>query len=188
MNILFLGDEENHIIDFLKKENDVVVWDTKVNSEFISQFDYIISYGYTHIIKKDIIDASKNGIINLHISYLPWNRGSSPNLWSFIDKTRKGVTIHYIDEGIDTGDIIVQKELYFNEDNETLETSYTKLQKEIEVLFKNSWADIVNKNFKIKKQIEGEGTIHYDKDTYKIIDSIGSSVWKLPINELRKVL
>ena len=46
MNILFLGYKENQIIDFLSKENDVVVWDEKVNSDFVSQFDYIISSLY----------------------------------------------------------------------------------------------------------------------------------------------
>ncbi len=182
MNILFLGDCENQIVHFLNEENDVSVWDAKVNSEFVSQFDYVISYGYTHIIEKDIIDMSKNGIINLHISYLPWNRGSSPNIWSFIDDTKKGVTIHYIDEGIDTGDIIIQKELYFDEDKETLKTSYNKLKDEIEKLFINNWDNIINKNFDIKKQNKNDGSVHYDKDTDSIMNRID---FDLPINELR---
>jgi len=54
--------------------------------------DFIISYGYRHIITPDIIDAMSDKvrgdrIINLHISYLPYNRGSDPNLWSWLNDT-----------------------------------------------------------------------------------------------------
>ena len=38
----------------------------------------------------------------MHISYLPFNRGAHPNYWSFKDNSPKGVTIHFIDNGIDT--------------------------------------------------------------------------------------
>ena len=65
----------------------------------------------------------------MHISYLPYNRGFYLNFWSFIDNTKKGVTIHYIDEGIDTGDIIFQKEVFSNE------KTYNKLKQEIEDFF-----------------------------------------------------
>ena len=60
-------------------------------------------------------------------------------MWSFLEDTPKGVTIHYIDEGIDTGDIIVQKEVFIDEDKETLKSSYEILNKEIQALFKENW-------------------------------------------------
>ena len=139
MKILFLGYKENQIIDFLNENNDVVVWNDRVDSEFVSQFDFVISYGYLHIFKKDVIDACKNGILNLHISYLPFNRGFHPNLWSFIDDTKKGVTIHFVDEGVDTGDILFQKEILFNLEEDTLKKTYNRLKKEIEILFINNF-------------------------------------------------
>ena len=55
-NILFLGYSENKIIDFLNKENRVVVHTEKVDEQFIKGFDYIVSYGYNHLFKKHIID------------------------------------------------------------------------------------------------------------------------------------
>ncbi|MCD8568399.1 MAG: formyl transferase, partial [Geovibrio sp.] len=76
--------------------------------------DLIISYSYRYIIGEDVISAMNGGIINLHISYLPWNKGADPNIWSFLENTPKGVTIHKIDEGLDTGEILVQEELVFN--------------------------------------------------------------------------
>ena len=42
MKILFLGYKENQIIDFLNENNDVVVWNDRVDSEFVSQFDFVI--------------------------------------------------------------------------------------------------------------------------------------------------
>ena len=45
------------------------------------------------------------------MSFLPYNRGSHPNFWSFIDDTPKGITIHEIDEGADTGNIVFQKKI-----------------------------------------------------------------------------
>ena len=55
--------------------------------------EIIISYNYSYIIKQDIISFMNGRIINLHISYLPWNKGSNPSFWSFMDETPKGVTI-----------------------------------------------------------------------------------------------
>ena len=163
MNILFLGYEENQIINFLNQHNDVVVWSDKVNTEFVSQFDYVVSYGYLHILKNDVIKACKNGIINLHISYLPFNRGFHPNLWSFIDDTKKGVTIHLIDEGIDTGDILFQKEVFFGSEEDTLKKTYNRLKQEIEILFINNWDNIISKNY-IRTKQEGSGSFHLKKD------------------------
>tara|TARA_Y100001963_G_scaffold9243_1_gene11890 strand:- start:3034 stop:3585 length:552 start_codon:yes stop_codon:yes gene_type:complete len=181
MNILFLGYEENQIVDFLKEKNDVVVWDAKVNPEFVSQFDYVISYGYTHIIKKDVIDVSKNGIINLHISYLPWNRGAHPNFWSFIDDTKKGVTIHLIDEGIDTGDILFQKEIIFNTEEDTFEKTYDRLREEIEFLFIKNWNNIINGNYNLIPQNKDEGSFHFVKnlEKYNLV-----SGWKTKIKDI----
>lgn len=51
------------------------------------------------------------GIINLHGSLLPWNRGTNPNVWSIVDDTPAGVSILYIDEGIDTGPILARQEI-----------------------------------------------------------------------------
>ena len=49
-----------------------------------NSFDFIVSYGYRHILSKNILDLLPNKIINLHISYLPYNRGADPNFWSFM--------------------------------------------------------------------------------------------------------
>ena len=144
---------------------------------------FLVSYGYRYIIKKDILDKLCNSAINLHISFLPWNRGADPNFWSFIEGTPKGVTIHHLDEGVDTGDIIVQKEIEFDSDNnDTLATSYDKLQQEIQQLFMLNWVDIKDGNIPRKRQV-GKGSLHKAKDK-ESISHILTDGWNTPISVL----
>jgi len=161
MKILYLG-PYSPLVDFLKTKGDLTTTENKTSPEFLSQFKWIFSYGYRHILTHNHIKSSQNPIINLHISYLPWNRGSNPNYWSWVNNTIKGVTIHYVDEGIDTGDIVLQKEVKFNSD-ETLFTSYNKLKKEIEKLFITNFENITKGIILPKPQPQG-GSLHYKKD------------------------
>ena len=144
MNILLLGPYRKDLIDFLSSFGDKVTTTEAPltgDSECICNIDFIISYGYRHILKKDILDKYLNKAINFHISLLPWNRGADPNLWSFLEDSPKGVTIHYLDYGIDTGDILAQQKVdYIPED--TLRTSYERLSKTIEELFRKVWPNI----------------------------------------------
>ena len=163
MNLLLLSEKKNdEFVSFLSERGEVNWSKDIINAKLVSNYDWIISYGYRHIISNDIINKSKNQIINLHISYLPYNRGSDPNYWSFKDKTPKGVTIHFIDEGIDSGPILVQRLCSFDS-SYTLKTSYIFLKKTIETLFYDNFDKIINGEIKPKPQI-GEGTIHYKKD------------------------
>ena len=57
------------------------------SNTLINNFDLIISYGYNKIINERYLKKLIRPPINLHISYLPYNRGSHPNFWSFVDKT-----------------------------------------------------------------------------------------------------
>ena len=162
MKVLLLSPHK-HLIKYLSSFGDKVAQTTKpLTSYILKDVDFIISYGYRHIISKDIIDKFENRIINLHISYLPWNRGADPNLWSFIDGTPKGVTIHYMDEGIDMGDIIFRQLIKYGI-NDTLRTVYERLTKTIEKLFIESWPDIREGNVERYKNYY-KGSYHNSKD------------------------
>jgi len=166
MKILFLGysKSETSLIDFLESEGHLVSHTSnKISVEFVSKFDFVVSFGYRHIIKRDIIDVCDGKLINLHISLLPYNRGSHPNFWSFYDGTPSGVTIHNIDEGLDTGDILLQKECEFDIEVETFSSTYTKLINEIENLFKSNINRILDGSISPIKQI-GSGTYHKSSD------------------------
>ena len=167
LNLLYLGPKSS-VSDYLEYYGKVDYSTEKITPEYISRFDWVVSYGYRHIIKQNVIDASKNPIINLHISYLPWNRGGSPNYFSWKYNTPKGVTIHQIDKGLDTGDIYVQKEVEFS-GTETLSTSYNKLKMEIEALFIINFDSIINFSILGSKQV-GEGSYHTTRELPPNID------------------
>lgn len=167
MKILFLGYPDASLIGFLNGSGEtvtVVSPDEPVCAEFVQSqsFDFLVSYGYRRILRKELLNLFPRRAINLHIAYLPWNRGYDPNFWSFLEGTPKGVSIHYLDEGIDTGDLIVQKEVFFSED-ETLQTSYNQLRVVLETLFFKHWASIRCGDCVARKQPAG-GNFHMRKD------------------------
>ncbi len=74
--------------------------------------DLCVSVYYDQIFRTPIIESSKMGIINCHAGKLPYYRGLNVINWAIInDEKEIGLTVHYIDEGIDTGDIILQRTL-----------------------------------------------------------------------------
>lgn len=169
MNILLLGEKSNLIYDkVISLGHKAYIICDKITLDVAENYDFIISFGYRHIIKEDIINKFINKIINLHISFLPYNKGADPNLWSYLENTPKGVTIHYMDKGLDTGDIIVQKEVYGNIETDTLKTSYDRLINEIVLLFNDNIEDILKGAVKSEKQ-KGNGSFHYLKDKEKYL-------------------
>lgn len=166
--VLLLTNNSNaeRIFDFLCQREPVVSTSgSKITLEHVKHRKpaYIVSYNYNYLIPADVIAYMKGRILNLHISLLPWNRGFSPNLWSFIDSTPKGVTIHQVDASLDTGGILVQRELFFDVCQETFASTYEILNCEIQILFMENWEDI--KNGKLQPQNQtGKGTYHCKKD------------------------
>lgn len=94
-------------IDYLKDSSiNTVKFREKVSSY---KCDLFVSMSFNQIFKKKLIDIPKHGIINCHAGMLPFYRGRNVLNWVLInDEKVFGITVHYIDEGIDTGDIINQ--------------------------------------------------------------------------------
>ena len=167
MKILFLGPfnkSQKNIIDFLQKDNNHIVnLNTNINTINIDDdFDFLISYGYRFIINKKILESIKICSLNLHISYLPWNKGADPNFWSFAENTPRGVSIHEINENIDEGPVIYRKKISYKK-NDTLSSSYNKLLTSIESLFFDKWQYLKNNKYE-KKKINEKGSFHNSKD------------------------
>ncbi len=155
---LFLGygKKKTNLIDFLKKKGiQVKHLSRKLNNKDLKDVDLIISFGYNKILSKDILDNILRPPVNLHMSYLPYNRGSHPNFWSFILDTPKGITIHEIDEGADTGNIIFQKKFELDPNLEmysTFEKTYNFLFQKLEDLFIERFEEILNQTYVAKKK------------------------------------
>jgi methionyl-tRNA formyltransferase len=92
----------------------------KNNDEFRAQLtslkpDAIVVVGYGRIIPQWMIDLPRLGNINLHASLLPKYRGAAPVQWAIArGETVTGVTTMRIDAGLDTGDVLLQKEITIN--------------------------------------------------------------------------
>ena len=92
--------------------------------------DLIVVTAYGKIIPKRILDLPKYGCINEHASLLPAYRGAAPIQWAILDGLDKtGVTIMYMGEGLDTGDMITKCEVKI-EPYDTSESLFDKLSKE----------------------------------------------------------
>lgn len=179
-----LGPQKQRLNDFLLAFGDEVLMTEsplEVDSRFLDHVDYIVSYGYRFIINKEIVEQFDCRAINLHCSLLPWNRGSDPNLWSFLEDTPKGVTIHYIDSGIDTGKIIAQRDVQFGP-NETLRSSYEKLSLSLEELFMEKWAEISTGAVMPFIQPPG-GSYHRSKDMIPF-EYLLTRGWETPVAQL----
>lgn len=124
--------------------------------------DIIITCAYGQIIPEIILNNPKYGCINVHASLLPKLRGGAPIHKAIIngyDKT--GITIMYMDKGMDTGDMISKQEVEI-EDNDTAETLHDKLQEASVPLLLNTLPDIINGTNKREKQDNNEATYAYN--------------------------
>jgi methionyl-tRNA formyltransferase len=81
--------------------------------------DVYVSMSFNQIFKSSIINHTSNGIINCHAGKLPFYRGRNVLNWALInDEKDFGVTVHYVDDGVDTGDIINQQSYSITEDDD----------------------------------------------------------------------
>ncbi len=124
--------------------------------------DIIITCAYGQIVPEIILNAPKYGCINVHASLLPKLRGGAPIHKSIIqgyDKT--GITIMYMDKGMDTGDMISKVELEIT-DSDTTESLHDKLQEASIPLLLKTLPDIINGTNRREKQNEEEATYAYN--------------------------
>lgn len=71
----------------------------------------VLALGGTRIIKPSILETAGRATVNSHPGLLPWLRGSASVGWALYKDMPQGATAHFIDPGIDTGDIIVRRKL-----------------------------------------------------------------------------
>lgn len=173
MKVQFLGPRSPTLAYLVRVEDQVEWTDRPVSFDA----DIAVSHNYGYILPVDVVESVP--VVNLHISYLPWNRGAHPNYWAIKEGTPSGVTIHWMDAGIDTGPIIAQRKVPVREDD-TLRTSYERLQREVFDLFRKFWPAIRAGDAPSRPQPEG-GSAHSSLELPEGID------WDMPVAELGKV-
>jgi methionyl-tRNA formyltransferase len=130
------------------------------------QAEFGLSVGHRHKIPKRILDLFPQGIVNLHTGYLPWNRGAYPNVWPIIDGSPAGVTLHLMDEGIDTGPIL--RQVLVMDEVECTTTAYSlyqSLAKAAYEMFARWWGDGIPMHTRAQRQ----GSSHVKADLDQVV-------------------
>lgn len=129
----------------------------------VSAYDLVVSYGFRHIIRQPVIDTARRPILNLHIAYLPWNRGAHPLFWAAYEGAPTGVTIHEIDAGVDTGRICFQQQVPIDYATTTFAEGYAILRSAIEAMFVANLEAILDGGYTPVPQ-EGEGSCRFVRE------------------------
>jgi methionyl-tRNA formyltransferase len=129
--------------------------------------DLGLSVLFGYILRQPLLDLFPAGVLNLHPAYLPFNRGGSPNVWSIVEGTPAGVTLHRVDAGVDTGDILAQA-LVPADIADTGESLYRKLETASLTLFQNAWPRFCAGELPARPQLDSAGTVHRDRDLDRI--------------------
>ena len=126
-----------------------------------------VSVFFAYVLGKAFLDIFPKGCINLHPALLPFNRGAYPNVWSIVEKTPSGVTIHYMNERVDTGDVIAQQEIPILV-TDTGESLYYRLEAAMFELFCKTWPSIASGVCPRIAQSPNTGTSHRRGDVQRI--------------------
>ena len=184
MRVLVLGPPDSPLADGIAAGGDLVTTTADpLTPEGVREQELLVSHGYRHILRKPVLDLFPDRVVNLHISLLPWNRGAHPNVWSAFDGTPAGVSVHHIDEGVDTGDLIAQREVPVD-DEETLASSYDRLQAEVVELFFSCWPAVRAGTAERRPQV-GEGSVHRVRDL-EAIQGVLTDGWETTVGAVRE--
>ena len=123
---------------------EVIVSPDPYDSDSIDDFapDLILSSGYDRLLGPKTVQKYSQRIVNLHAAYLPWARGIGTTLFATMLRYPYGVSVHFINEGLDTGSLIARKRVQ-PEKADTLRTFYSKLLSATEELFFENFPKIV---------------------------------------------
>jgi folate-dependent phosphoribosylglycinamide formyltransferase PurN len=149
---IYLLDSNKEISKFANK-NKIKIIKKNFNS-FIknikkNQFDWLLNIWGHKILKKDFLKKFKSNL-NLHPSYLPYNRGRDPYYFSIIDNTPIGVCIHRMDQTVDGGKYFIRKKIIIKFPT-TAGVIFNQSLYQIKKLFLKNWLKIRNKKIKLKK-------------------------------------
>lgn len=127
-------DSNRSVANVLKKHNVPLIQiegsvNSKANRAKIAEFkpDLLISIGGNQIFKLPLINMAIEGCINLHTALLPKYRGLMPSFWVLKnDEKYTGVSVFFVDEGIDSGPILVQKKVEIDNRSQEQLIKHTK--------------------------------------------------------------
>tara|TARA_R100001369_G_scaffold29049_2_gene52160 strand:- start:291 stop:1463 length:1173 start_codon:yes stop_codon:yes gene_type:complete len=144
----------------IAKDKDIVV--KNLNEVYETEIDFFLSLEFDQIVKPEKLKTDK--IYNIHFSELPKYKGMYTSVWPILyADSQSGVTLHKIDRGIDTGDIIAQK-IFKLSANDRSQDCYRKYIDNSKDLLSEWFVKIINNKIKPKKQLAINST-YFSKKT-----------------------
>ncbi len=127
------------------------------------EVDYMLSVHFPLLVPKEVLEIPRLGVLNLHPAYLPFNRGWHTATWAILDGSKIGATLHFMSEGVDTGDIVARREVVVRPED-TADVLYQRvLEAELE-MFKEAWPAVVSGDYERLEQDLCEGSSHQRRD------------------------
>jgi len=121
------------------------------------RLDFVVGVHFPLIVPAEVLAIPRVGFLNLHPALLPHNRGWHTASWSLLEQSPAGATLHFMDVGLDEGDIVHQKALEPSP-ADTAHTLYEKLKRlEVEV-FREAWPALVAGRYRRTPQKPGAGS------------------------------
>ena len=148
---VYVLDRNKDIISFLKKNGINHIRNSKnfFNSVKKNEYDWLLNIWGYKIFRKNFLSKFKKNL-NLHPSFLPYNKGRDPYYFSLLNQTPIGITIHEMDEKIDNGKYFVRERFNFDFPY-TAGDIFDISLKNIKNLFIKNWMRIRNGKIKLKK-------------------------------------
>lgn len=115
------------------------------------------------IVKCDTLGLAREGFLNTHPSYLPYNRGKHYSFWSLIEQCPFGVSLHFVDEGVDSGDIVAQKRIDYDW-SDTGGTLCLRAREAIVELFQQTYPRLRTGDIPRRPQDLAEGSYHHSSE------------------------
>jgi methionyl-tRNA formyltransferase len=127
--------------------------------------DYIVAVHFPYIVPEPVLAIPREGVLNLHPAYLPYNRGWHTPSWAILEGTPVGGTLHFMDAGVDSGDIVHQRQVTVSE-ADTAHSLYTRLKVAELTVFREAWPSLRSRTYSRTPQPEG-GTSHRRSELLK---------------------
>ncbi|MBI4807408.1 MAG: formyl transferase [Nitrosomonadales bacterium] len=148
-----------------KKGVPVCIFDTAegVLAKLQNGADLGVLAWWPKILKSPLLEAPRYGFVNTHPSLLPYNRGKHYNFWALVEQAPFGVTLHRVDSGVDSGDIVAQTEIPYDwcDNGGSL---YAKAQAAMVGLFCQTYPLLRKGSFEARSQDPKKGSFHHSSE------------------------
>jgi methionyl-tRNA formyltransferase len=144
----------------------------------------LLSVYYTQIFRPTLLELVEGPVLNFHPSLLPRHRGTAPIVWAIVEgDAMTGLTVHHIDAGIDTGNVVMQQPIPIHPDD----TGY-RLHLKIAKLARAAAADLIRawaqgRSIPPGREQSGEASSHSSRDP-----RVNHLNWSLPRDRIRNIV